>query len=244
MSERVQKYLSRVGRGSRREAERWIGDGRVTIDGRKAVLGDKVDSTSLVAVDGIPVVDDAGHSEVVIYNKPVGKIVTRSDPNNRPTVFDDLPINKHGRWVAVGRLDINTAGVMLFCSDGNLANGLMHPRNEIEREYLCRVNGIVSESDLASLCNGIQVDGHMCRFDSVEARPGGGNNRWFTVVLRQGRYREVRRLWQAVGGTVSRLIRVRFGPVRLPRDLDRGRTRFIDYELQEKLYRLANVSPS
>ncbi len=247
MSERVHKYLSRVGRGSRREAERWSSDGRVTIDGRRAVLGDKVDSTSQVAVDDIPVVNgavDAGHSEVLIYNKPVGKIVTRSDPNNRPTVFDDLPIHEHGRWVAVGRLDINTAGVMLFCSDGNLANGLMHPRNEIEREYLCRVNGIMSESDLERLCSGIEVDGHVCRFDSVEARPGGGYNRWFTVVLRQGRYREVRRLWEAVGGTVSRLVRVRFGPVRLPRDLDRAQTRIIDRELQKKLYQLANVSPS
>ena len=247
MSERVHKFLSRVGRGSRREAERWIGDGRVTIDGRRAVLGDKVDSTSQVAVDGIPVVNgdvDAGHSEVLIYNKPVGKIVTRSDPNNRPTVFDDLPTNKHGRWVAVGRLDINTAGVMLFCSDGNLANGLMHPRNQIEREYLCRVNGIISESELERLCGGIEVDGHVCRFDSVEARPGGGYNRWFTVVLRQGRYREVRRLWEAVGGTVSRLIRVRFGPVRLPRDLDRAQTRIIDGELLKKLYQLVNVSPS
>jgi 23S rRNA pseudouridine2605 synthase len=246
VAERVQKYLSRMGRCSRRQAERWIRQGRVAIDGFPASLGATLAPGSTVSVDGIVVgagSSAALNSEVLLYNKPIGRIVTRTDPANRPTVFTDLPEFDQGRWVAVGRLDINTAGLMLFCSDGDLAHALMHPSAAVEREYMCRVRGEIVSSDLQCLKDGIELDGHLCRFASIDPHPVGGHNRWYSVVLRQGRHREVRRLWQAVGGEVNRLIRVRYGFVKLPRDLGPAATRLAGPDVCSALYSLVGMLP-
>ena len=224
--EKLHKVLARAGYGSRREIERWIAAGRVTVDGIRAQLGARVQpSWDRIAVDGRRLQIAApgrGEATVLVYHKPTGEICTRHDPGRRATVFDRLPALAGGRWVAVGRLDLNTSGLLLFTDDGALANRLMHPRYAVEREYACRVLGAVSEAMLARLTRGVRLDGRIARFESIRPHPGDGANRWFDVVLAEGRYREVRRLWEAAGCRVSRLIRTRYGPVRLPRDLPAG----------------------
>jgi 23S rRNA pseudouridine2605 synthase len=173
---------------------------------------------------------------VLIYNKPEGELVTRSDPEGRPTVFTRLP---PGRWVAVGRLDINSAGLLLFTDDGELANRLMHPRYEVEREYSARVQGQLGAADLEKLRHGIQLEDGLAAFTRIEAadpRNAGGANRWYRVALKEGRNREVRRMFEAVGARVSRLLRVRYGPVELPRDLKPGEWRELARESLEKLF--------
>ncbi len=244
MSEKLQKVLARLGVGSRREVERLIAAGRVRVDGAVASLGVRVDGDERVELDGRPL--DLGGlaspaGRVIVYNKPEGEICTRRDPGRRRTVYASLPPPGEGRWVAVGRLDINTSGLLLFTTDGELANGLMHPSRGLEREYLCRVRGPVACESLERLRAGIEIDGEQAGFAHVERRGGSGVNQWYRVVLRRGRYREVRRLWQALDHPVSRLVRIRFGSVRLPRNLARGAWAELDERAVETLRRTAGI---
>lgn len=207
--------------------ETWIEAGRVTIDGRPAKLGDRALQGSAVALDGKPLSISGATAapRVLLYHKPVGELVTRSDPQGRATVFAHLPA---GRWIAVGRLDINSAGLLLLTDSGDLANRLMHPRYEIEREYAARVQGILRQEDVQRLRTGVQLADGAAAFAGIESMPerqSTGTNRWYRVRLREGRNREVRRLFEAVGARVSRLIRVRYGPIELPRDLEPGQWR-------------------
>jgi len=218
----VQKVLAAAGLGSRREIEGWIAAGRVTVNGEVVTLGARAGPADQIAVDGKRV--DRRKSEeprVLLYHKPVGELVTRSDPQGRPTVFSDLP---PGRWVAVGRLDLNSSGLLLLTDSGDLANRLMHPRYGLEREYVARIRGALQPAEERKLLEGIPLDGEPARFESVRSdRDSGGTNRWYRVVLKEGRNREVRRLFEALGHPVSRLVRVRYGPLELPADLAPGR---------------------
>lgn len=224
MSEKLQKVLARAGLGSRRELEGWIEAGRVRVNGRAARLGDRVEPDDRLQVDGRDVsIDQAPRVRVLVYNKPEGQVTTRSDPEGRPTVFDSLPRLGRGRWISVGRLDINSQGLLLFTNDGDLAAGLTHPSSEVEREYAVRVFGAVEPAELERLQHGIELEDGPAAFDRIVDGGGEGRNHWYHVVLREGRHREVRRLWEAVERPVSRLVRVRYGPVELPRQLSRGR---------------------
>ncbi len=217
MTEKIQKLLANAGLGSRREIEGWISSGRVTVDGKIADIGERATATAVICVDGRRVaLAESVAPRVLVYNKPEGEISTRSDPKARATVFGALPRLKTGRWVAVGRLDVNTSGLLLFTNDGELANRLMHPATGIEREYRVRVRGEVTDEMIARLAAGVELDDGPARFERIV--PGGGENanRWFSVIVREGRNREVRRLWESQGCTVSRLKRVRYGPVVLP----------------------------
>jgi 23S rRNA pseudouridine2605 synthase len=218
--ERLQKLLAAAGLGSRREIESWIEAGRVSVGGAISKLGDRALPGAEIAVDGKVVsFSTANRTRVLLYHKPVGELVTRSDPGGRPTVFSRLP---PGRWVAVGRLDINSAGLLLFTDSGELANRLMHPRYEVEREYEARVQGRLSPEVLEKLCAGVQLEDGPAAFSSIvpaREREGTGANHWYRVALHEGRNREVRRLFEAVGARVNRLSRVRYGPLELPRDL-------------------------
>jgi len=225
-AERLQKLLAAAGYGSRRQIEAWIAAGRVSLNGAPARLGDRAGTGDRIELDGKPLALKAAGARprVLLYHKPDGEMVTRSDPGGRPTVFARLPPIPGGKWVAVGRLDINTAGLLLVTDSGELANRLMHPRYEVEREYAVRVLGALSPENRTKLLSGVRLDDGIGRFDRLE--PSGaaeGANRWYRVVLREGRNREVRRLFEAVGCKVSRLLRVRYGPVELPRDLRPGR---------------------
>ena len=214
--------LAAAGLGSRREIETWIEAGRVTVNGKVAQLGDRAAPGDAILVDGKPVARPAtSPPRVLLYHKPVGELVTRSDPQGRATVFEQLP---PGRWVAVGRLDLNSSGLLLLTDSGELANRLMHPRYGIEREYVARVRGALQPAEEKKLLQGMPLDGTMARFESVRSdREGEGTNRWYRVVLKEGRNREVRRLFEALGHPVSRLVRVRYGPLQLPADLAPGR---------------------
>jgi len=223
-AERLQKILAAAGLGSRREIESWIEAGRVTLGGRVAKLGDRATGAA-IAVDG-RAVELAGRQpgRVLLYNKPEGELVTRSDPQGRPTVFSRLP---PGRWVAVGRLDINSSGLLLFTDDGELANRLMHPRYEMERVYEARVQGRLSPEALEKLRRGVHLEDGPAAFRSLTPldERQTGTNRRYRVSLKEGRNREVRRLFEAVGARVNRLVRLRHGPFELPRDLKPGEWR-------------------
>ncbi len=247
---RLQKLLAAAGLGSRRSVEQWIRDGRVTIGGRVAQLGDRATPNDEVCLDGRKLDLNPAQlesRELLLYHKPVGEVTTRSDPQGRPTVFERLPQPGNGRWITVGRLDVNTSGLLLFTTDGELAHRLMHPSSEIEREYLVRVRGRPEPGLVRQLLDGVQLDDGPARFDRVTQEVGeetsDGINTTFRVVLHEGRNREVRRLWHAVGLEVSRLLRVRYGPIELPRDLRPGTTRLVDAETIEKLAAVAVRSP-
>ena len=241
--ERIQKVLANAGFGSRREIERWIGEGRIKINGQPAKLGDRVKGDDLVQVGNRRVlIDRISQIErrVIIYNKPEGEVVTRSDPENRPTAFQRLPkLKGSGRWIAVGRLDINSSGLMLFTTDGELANRLMHPSKAVEREYAVRVLGKVTAEMLDTLTHGVELEDGPARFEDIVESGGDGANRWFHVVIMEGRNREVRRMWEAVGAKVNRLKRVRYGPVMLGDRLHVGKCR--DLEPKEMSDLLAMV---
>lgn len=243
--EKLQKVLARAGAGSRREMERWITEGRVTIDGRAAKLGDRVLPSQTIRIDGrsIPTYATTPKPRVLLYHKPEGQVTTRSDPEGRPTVFDHLPVLKHGRWIAIGRLDLNSSGLLLFTTDGALAHKLMHPSTRIEREYAVRVLGTVAPEGLKQLTEGVMLEDGPARFDSLLDAGGTGANHWYHVVLREGRHREVRRMWELIGAKVSRLMRVRYGPVPLPRLLRPGRTHDLDAEGMNALYEAAGIAP-
>lgn len=217
----MQKLLAAAGLGSRREIEGWISAGRITLNGKRAQLGDRAGPGDDIRVDGKPIAQPGkAAARVLLYHKPVGELVTRSDPEGRPTVFSRLP---PGRWVAVGRLDLNSSGLLLFTDSGELANKLMHPRYEVEREYLARIRGELSPAEHDKLLAGIPLDGESARFERLQLdRRGEGTNHWYRVVLKEGKKREVRRLFEALGHPVSRLARVRYGPIQLPADLAPG----------------------
>lgn len=224
MSEKLQKVLARAGYGSRRLMEEWIAAGRVSVNGSTARLGDRAAPDDRIEVDGKPVAAEskAPPRRVLMYYKPVGEVTSRQDTEQRPVVFDRLPPLESGRWVSVGRLDVNTSGLLLFTTDGELANRLMHPSYGIDREYAVRVLGDVTQETIDRLLKGVDLEEGPARFDAIERTSEGGANDWFRVVLHEGRKREVRRLFESQGLTVSRLIRVRYGPVSLPRNLRRG----------------------
>ncbi|MGB8328296.1 MAG: pseudouridine synthase [Steroidobacteraceae bacterium] len=230
MAQRIQKLLASAGLGSRRGIEEWILAGRVTLNGRIARLGDRAAPGDDLRIDGRAVAfDAAAHQtrQVLAYHKPVGEVTTRRDPQGRPTVFDRLPPPVGGRWIVIGRLDFNTSGLLLFTTDGEWAHRLMHPSSEVEREYLVRVRGRPEPQILERLRRGIELDDGPARFDRIEPREFDASHAWYHVVLREGRNREVRRLWQAAGYEVSRLMRVRYGPVVLPADLRPGQWRAV-----------------
>ena len=244
--EKLQKVLARAGFGSRREMETWISDGRVRVNGKIASLGDRVSAEDNVMVDGKKVANTAGDGtlpRVLLYNKPENEICSRRDPEGRPSVYDHLPPIKHGRWVAVGRLDFNTSGLLLFTTDGELANRLMHPSANIDREYAVRVMGEVSDEMIRNLLKGVMIEDHLCRFTDVQYYAGEGRNRWYHVVIMEGRNREVRKLWESQGVKVSRLKRVRYGPVFIPSRVKKGQF----YEMKPGevvgLYETAGMSP-
>ena len=244
---RLQKLLAAAGLGSRRSVEQWIRDGRVTIAGRVAQLGDRAAPGDEVCLDGRKLDLNPAQltsRELLLYHKPVGEVTTRSDPQGRPTVFERLPQPGNGRWITVGRLDVNTSGLLLFTTDGELAHRLMHPSSEIEREYLVRVRGRPQPGLIRKLLDGVELDDGPARFDRVtqevsDGEQSEGVNTTFRVVLHEGRNREVRRLWHAVGLEVSRLLRVRYGPIELPRDLRPGTSRLADAGTVEQLAAVA-----
>jgi 23S rRNA pseudouridine2605 synthase len=245
VGERLQKLLASAGHGSRRQIEQWIRDRRLTVDGHVAQLGERAEAGADIRLDGEALQSgqaSCSAREVLIYHKPVSEVTTRADPQGRPTVFERLPAPRAGRWVVIGRLDVNTTGLLLFTNDGALAHRLMHPSSEVEREYLVLVRGAPSAAVLEQLRQGLVLEDGLARFDRIEPLPqavglspawgaaaGGGDGApkqsAFQVVLHEGRNREVRRLWQAAGFEVSRLVRLRYGAVRLPPDLRPGQSR-------------------
>ncbi|MDD9890239.1 MAG: pseudouridine synthase [Gammaproteobacteria bacterium] len=225
MSEKLQKVLARAGFGSRREIETWISQGRIKVNGKVAEIGARVRDEDKIIVDGKKLAPQKKiriDRRVLLYNKPEDEICTRQDPEGRPTVFDNLPPLKHGRWVSIGRLDINTSGLLLFTTDGELANKLTHPSSMVEREYAVRVMGEVTPQMVQSMHDGIIIDDHLCRFTDIQFYAGEGINQWYHVVIMEGRNREVRKLWESQGLKVSRLKRVRFGPIFIPSSVKRG----------------------
>jgi 23S rRNA pseudouridine2605 synthase len=221
---RLQKLLAGSGHGSRRAIEEWIRAGRITVNGKIAQLGDRALPGADVRLDGKPL--ETGVSAqihaVLLYNKPMGEVTSRSDPEGRPTVFDRLPPPPQGRWIVVGRLDFMTSGLLLFTTDGELAHRLMHPSAEVDREYLVRSRDVLTAAQQRLLQTGVRLEDGDARFDSIAQTRIEGTHAWYRVVLREGRNREVRRLWQAIGSEISRLMRIRYGPVPLPRDLAAG----------------------
>lgn len=226
MSEKVQKILANAGIGSRRQIEVWIQEGRITVNGRVATIGDRMTYHDTVCVDGreIKLLKSKNQkTRVLLYHKPEGEMCTRNDPEGRPTIFERLPLIRNSRWICVGRLDFNTSGLLLITNDGELANRLMHPSSEIEREYAVRVRGDVSSEMITKFQKGVQLEDGMARFDQIVDAGGSGSNHWYHVIVKEGRNRLVRRLWEALGFSVSRLIRIRYGNVYLPSGLRRGR---------------------
>jgi 23S rRNA pseudouridine2605 synthase len=243
MTEKLQKVLARAGFGSRREIETWIAKGRIKVNGKVAVVGDRVADDDKIVVDGKKLAPQKKIREdrrVILYNKPENEVCTRSDPEGRRTVFDRLPPLKHGRWVAIGRLDLNTSGLLLFTTDGELANKLMHPSSQIEREYAVRVLGDVTPQMVQQMHEGVIIDDHLCRFTDIQHYGGEGVNQWYHVVLMEGRNREVRKLWESQGVKVSRLKRVRFGPLFIPSSVVKGRFNELGKPEIEKLLKLVN----
>lgn len=244
MSERIQKVLARAGLGSRRTIETWISAGRVQVNGQPATLGDRVGPDDRLLVDGKPVRVDwrsAPSFRLLAYYKPDGEICTRRDPEGRKTVFAQLPRLKQGRWVALGRLDINSQGLMLFTTDGELANKLLHPSAAIEREYAVRVRGRVSRAMQQALTRGVELEDGPAHFDAIRDAGGEGSNHWYHVVINEGRQREVRRLFESQGLAVSRLTRVRFGPVQLPRGRRAGEFWDLDRDERAALLQAAGI---
>lgn len=241
--ERLQKLLADAGVASRREVERWITEGRLKVNGQQAELGQKATRQDRLSLDNKPLrlARRAAQRRVIAYHKPAGEVSTRSDPEGRPTVYQRLPRAERGRWVSVGRLDANTSGLLLFTTDGALASKLMHPAQEVEREYAVRVLGETTDEQLRLLTQGVELEDGPARFDKVVPAGASGVNHWYHVVLREGRNREVRRMFESIGCVVSRLTRVRYGPVLLNRRLPRGRWEEVHGEALVALYESAGL---
>lgn len=246
MSEKLQKVLARVGLGSRRYMEEVIAAGRVSVNGRVAQVGERIEPGDELRIDGRKVqfqIEDEIRRRVLIYYKPEGEICSRNDPEQRPTVFDNLPSITNDRWVMVGRLDINSTGLLLFTNDGELANRLMHPSNEIEREYAVRVMGEVTPQIRNNMLRGVVLDDGPAKFESFSEIGGDGINRWYQVVVKEGRNREVRRIFESQGLKVSRLLRTRYGTVILPRELRTGRWMELDRADIDNLTKSVELKP-
>lgn len=239
--EKLQKLLAHAGTGSRRDMEKLIAEGRVKVNGETAKLGDRAGSRDNITLDGktIKMSAEKVAGRVLIYNKPEGEICSHSDPEGRPTVFSRLPKIKGARWISIGRLDFNTTGLLMFTTDGELANALMHPSSEIDREYLCRVLGTIDEPLLQRLIDGVMLEDGVARFTDIVDGGGEGANRWYYVAIMEGRNREVRRLWESQNIQVSRLKRVRFGSVFLPPRLKQGQWEEMDKKAVAELYEMA-----
>lgn len=245
MSEKIQKMLANAGLGSRRQIENWIKEGRVTVNDQPATIGDRMTYHDKVCIDGREIKlarSQSRKSRVLLYHKPEGELCTRHDPEGRPTIFDSLPMIRNSRWICVGRLDYNTSGLLLITNDGDLANKLMHPSSEIEREYAVRIRGTVSQDTLVRMKKGVKLEDGMAHFDHIEIVGGRGTNQWYHVIVKEGRNRLVRRLWESQGITVSRLIRVRFGPIYLTPAIRRGKFTELTEEEVSELSRLYSKS--
>ena len=242
MSERLQKLIATAGYGSRRWAERLIEQGRIEVNNKTASIGDKCEISDKVKIDGRKI-DLQRYAEeetkVLILNKQAGVICSNKDEEGRKSVYDLLP--KESRWVMVGRLDLNTSGLLLFTNNGNLANKLMHPSSEIDREYAVRVLGKVEDVHIKELTTGIELEDGFAKFHRVTLGGGEGANRWYHVIVREGRKREVRRLWEALEFKVSRLIRTRFGDIRLPDDLRANQSEYLKPKQVQSLLNSVNL---
>ena len=246
MSEKLQKVLARVGLGSRRHMEEAIVEGRVSVNGKIAEIGQRIEATDELRIDGRRVsftLEEETRRRVLVYYKPEGEICSRQDPEGRPTVFDNLPPLNGERWVMVGRLDINSSGLLLFTNDGELANRLMHPSNEVEREYAVRVMGEITPEMRQNLLNGVMLEDGPAKFESMSEVGGEGINRWYEVVVKEGRNREVRRLFESQALKVSRLLRIRYGTVSLARHLRIGRWLELDKDEIDGLAALVKLKP-
>ncbi len=244
-TEKLQKVLARAGLGSRRKMETWIQEKRVKVNRNTATLGDRVSLTDDIRVEGRKISLSALQPpprQVLCYHKPIGEVCTRDDPEGRKTIFKQLPPPKQGRWISVGRLDLNTGGLLLLTTDGELAHRLMHPSYTIEREYAVRILGKVDEDMLKRLHDGVQLEDGMARFKHILNAGGRGANHWYHVMLSEGRKHEVRRLWESQGVTVSRLMRIRFGPILLPQSLRRGHHVELDKKDLQTLLQLVNLN--
>lgn len=248
MAERIQKVLARAGFGSRRQVEAWIEAGQITVNGEKAKLGAQITENDRVKLDGKALSPkklwNKTTKEVLLYHKPVGEVCTRQDPEGRRTIFESLPKPEQGRWVSVGRLDLNTSGLLMLTTDGELANQLMHPSNEMDREYAVRVLGEVTPEMMQNLRDGVQLEDGEAHFADIQPAGGDGANQWFHVVIQEGRNREIRRLWESQGVQVSRLMRVRFGPIVMPNRLRPGRWMLLEKSDLDNLYQEAGLKPS
>lgn len=242
-TQKLQKILAQAGLGSRRDMEELIKNGRVTVNGQVAELGSRVGDEDMLRVDGknVRVRPADRMPRVTLYHKPEGEIVSRDDPEGRPTVFDRLPQMNTSKWIAIGRLDFNTSGLLIFTTSGELANHLMHPRFEVEREYAVRTLGMLTPDQMAQFKAGIELEDGIAQFDVISDQGGEGINHWYRVVLREGRNREVRRMFEAVGLTVSRLMRVRFGMINLPSRLKRGQTLELEASEVAKILKWAGI---
>ena len=239
MAERIQKVLARAGYGSRRQLEVLIKEGKVSVNGSIAKLGDQVDIGDSLRLDDKPLSAKRlwqKPQQVLLYNKPVGEVCTRKDPEGRRTIFQSLPTPEEGRWVSVGRLDINTSGLIILTTDGELANRLMHPSNEMDREYAVRVLGAVGPEIMQNLRDGVELEDGKAKFNDIQEAGGVGANHWYHVVIQEGRNREVRRLWESQGVQVSRLMRVRYGPIIIPSQLKMGRWMMLEGDDVAALY--------
>ncbi|WP_227368913.1 23S rRNA pseudouridine(2605) synthase RluB [Halomonas sp. M20] len=245
-TEKLQKVLARAGLGSRREMETAISAGRVKVNGQVATLGDRIEARDKVTFDDRPL-NLRGAEEVprrvIMYNKPEGELCTRKDPEGRRTVFDRLPRLKGERWIAIGRLDINTSGLLLFTTDGELANRLMHPSTQVEREYAVRIMGNVKREQIVAMVEGVMLEDGPARFTDVQEFGGEGINTWFHVVIMEGRNREVRRLWESQGLTVSRLKRVRYGNIFIDKRAKAGEWVELSQDEIDDLSNLAGLEP-
>lgn len=246
MSEKLQKVLAGHGLGGRRTMEKWIEAGRIKVNGQVATLGDRVEADDRIMVDGRPLSNKEVKHRHLLYNKPTGEICTRDDPEGRPTVFKKLPRLKNQRWISVGRLDFNTSGLLLLTTDGELANRLMHPSSGIDREYAVRVLGDVTPEHLNNMREGVLLEDGMARFSDIQKGQDEEDsaNQWFYVAMMEGRNREVRRLWESQGLTVSRLKRVRFGSFFIPSSVKAGRFIELSGKDVKELYRMSGLEKS
>ena len=250
MDQKLQKVLANMGYGSRREIESWIFDGRIRLNNSVAKVGDRVSNKDLIYLDGNKIeTAKIFRTQVIIYNKPEGEISSNEDPKGRPTVFDNLPSLKRAKWISVGRLDINTTGLLLFTTNGELANRLMHPRYQVERKYLVRVFGDVNKSDIDILKKGVLLDDEQAKFKTIERNKGASDgekrlNNWFKVTLEGGKNREVRRLWESQGFEISRLKRIAYGPIELQPFIRPGNYLELSIEEVQKLGASVNLAIS